>query len=75
MFKPALGRLQIKEVFEKDLAGLELVDSATITVEQHAKKGLVANVSATAVGGTSQADLAAAIEEALGGYTVKYELK
>lgn len=75
VFKPALSRLQIKKVFEKDLADLEVVDSATVTVEQHAKKGLVANVSATAVGGVEQADLAAAIEDALGGYTVKYELK
>lgn len=75
VFKPALVRLQIKEVFEKDLTGLDLVDSATVTVEQHPTKGLVANVSASAVSGTDQATLAAAIEEALGGYTVKYELK
>ena len=74
VFKPALTRLQIKEVFEKDLANLETVASARVTAEQHAKKGLVANVSATPAAGVDYTVMATAIEEALGGYTVKYEL-
>jgi len=74
IFKPALARLQIKEVFEKDLAGIDAVANATVTAEQHPKKGLIAKVAAKSADGVDQIAMANAIEETLGGYTVKYEL-
>lgn len=70
VFKPALARLQIKEVFEQELMKLDSVDEATVAVEQHPQKGLIARISVETMGKLNQAD----IQKALGAYTVKYEL-
>lgn len=72
VFKPALARRQIKEVFEQELMALDNIKNAEVSVVQHPQKGLVAQLSVET--DLNQADLATTIKDALGGYTVKYEI-
>lgn len=74
VFKPALSFRQIKETFEQDLSDIDLLSKASIEVDRHPTKGVIAKVSAKGKAGVSDSELSAAIENALGAYTVKYEL-
>ncbi|MCA9971075.1 MAG: acyl-CoA synthetase, partial [Anaerolineales bacterium] len=73
MYKPALSRAQIKEVFEADLQGVEGVAAVTVSPEVHKTRGIVANVHITPAAGADRAAVEKAVHEALGRYAVPHE--
>lgn len=75
IFKPALARQQIKEVFEQELASVEGLQTTNVAVIQHAKKGTVAQIAIVPKKGMSLDTIVENINKALGNYTVKYELQ
>jgi len=75
IFKPALTKLQIKEVFEHELSQLEEIENAEIKVVQDPQNGTVAEVYVQPTDTTiKNIKLAKMIDEALGAYTVKYKV-
>ena len=74
IFKPALTRRQIKEVFEEELSKMEVIDTVIVNVEQHPQKGLIAQIETKLNTEVTPSDLEEGIKIILGGYTVKYEL-
>jgi fatty-acyl-CoA synthase len=76
IFKPKLRYDAIKKAFDTALADLSgLAESIDVTVKEHKIQGTIALVSAKPATGTDAAALRAAIEEALGQFTVHYEVK
>lgn len=75
IFKPTLAHQQIKEVFERELATLEALQTTSIEVIQHAQKGTVARINVIPKQGTTSAIILDRINEVLGSYTVKYEVE
>ena len=72
IFKPALHKQEISRVFGARLAGVPGLVVQGIAVRDDAKRGLVAEVSAS---GGSGLDVAAAVHTALQGYIVPHEVR
>ncbi len=74
IFKPALTRQLVKDVYEGEINKLSGVQSVTVTAEGDKRLGTLARINVTTAAGQDQKALEEAIRSALGGYTVHYEL-
>ena len=74
IFKPELVREQVKDVFDKELARIEGVESATVVPEGDKRLGTIAHVKVTAAAGQDKTALEEAVRGALGQYTIHYDL-
>lgn len=75
IFKPALTRGLVKEVYEAELSQLDGIASATVTVEGDKRLGTLAHVMVTAADGTNKTALEDVIRSKLGQYTVAFNLE
>jgi fatty-acyl-CoA synthase len=74
IFKPALSRAQIEDVFHDALSQIPGVAKATVTTEGDKRLGTVARVQVTPAAGADPAEVETAVRRALGQFTVRYEL-
>ncbi|MDJ0757204.1 MAG: acyl-CoA synthetase [Ardenticatenaceae bacterium] len=74
IFKPALTREQIKEVFENTMNALDGVVSSECVVTGDKRLGNVAAITVQAEAGADKEAVEQAIRQALGSYTVNYQL-
>ena len=72
IFKPALLKQEITRVFGEQLAAVPGLRVQGITVRDDRTRGLVADIAAT--GAAAAVPMAAAVHQALAGYTVPYDL-
>lgn len=72
IFKPELTQIEIKRVFSNELKSVSEIEHFEINVDQTPQWGMVAHITAT---GKNPGIIAEKVKEALGNYTVKYQLK
>ena len=75
IFKPALTRGLVKEVYEAELNQLKGVARVEVTAQGDKRLGTLAHVVITAVSNTDKTALEEAIRSTLGQYTVAYNLE
>lgn len=74
IFKPALTRQLVKEVYEGEVSKLNGVQSVSVEAEGDKRLGTVARMNVKAAAGQDKAALEESIRSALGGYTIHYDL-
>lgn len=74
LFKPALSRAQVQQVYEQELSAMDSLASFTVQVDGDKRLGTVAHVSVTPVEGADKAAVETAVTEALGQYTVYFQV-
>ena len=74
IFKPTLTRGLVKEVYEREIGKVDGVSSVSVTAEGDKRLGTVAHVTVNAAAGQDKAALEQSIRQALGDYTVHYDL-
>ena len=74
IFKPALTRAQVIEVFKEEIEQLSGVQAVSVTAEGDKKLGTVAMVEVEAKNGVDTAVLEQEVRARLGQYTVHYQL-
>ncbi|MEY8760600.1 AMP-binding enzyme [Chryseobacterium tongliaoense] len=72
IFKPELTQIEIKRVFSNELKSISEIENFEINVDQTPQWGMVAQIITT---GKNPDIIAEKVKEALGNYTVKYQLK
>lgn len=72
IFKPGLTQTEIKRVFSNELKSISEIENFEINVDQTPQWGMVAYITTT---GKNPGIIAEKVKDALGNYTVKYQLK
>lgn len=75
IFKPALTRSQVKEVYEAEISKVDGVAAVNVIADGDKRLGTVATVEVEAAAGMDKTTLEEAIRQALGQYTVYYQIK
>jgi fatty-acyl-CoA synthase len=71
LFKPALIFEQVQKVFQQELQQIPGIASSEIVIDSDKRLGIVAHVNAISSEGTDRSALEAAIQAALGQYTIR----
>ncbi len=74
IFKPALTRQLVQEVYEGEIKKIAGVQDVNIVAEGDKRLGTIARIDVTAASGQDKTAIEQAIRSALGGYTVHYDL-
>ncbi len=74
IFKPSLYYKEVKEIFEKELKGIEAVESAIATVTSDKLLGVVAGLDIKLHKDADAKQVRERIKQTLGRYTVKYNI-
>jgi fatty-acyl-CoA synthase len=75
IFKPYLVQLEVEDVYQQEVAGIDDVDDVAVTVGADRLHGITALIEVTPASGADLDLLRQAIEDALGQYTVHYVLQ
>ncbi|MCO5187704.1 MAG: acyl-CoA synthetase [Anaerolineae bacterium] len=74
IFKPALSRAQVVDVYQEEVAQVDGVEKVVVSAEADKVRGTIAYVNVTAQPGTDKVALEQDVRTALGQYSVAYEL-
>ncbi|WNJ16764.1 acyl-CoA synthetase [Pontibacter sp. G13] len=75
IFKPDLIYLEVKEVFQEEMAQMSTVETCTVTVGPDNVHGMLAQLDIHPKSGTDPASVEREIHKILGAYSVKYVVK
>ena len=75
IFKPALQWREVEDVYAQEVLTVEGVEDVRVEVGPDKLHGMKARIMVSAAAGVDTADLEARIRQALGRYTVKYEVE
>ncbi len=75
IFKPALARQEVSQVYRQEISALEGVANVGVTVGADKTHGTLASITVQPAPGADKLALEEAIRRALGRYTIRYELK
>ncbi|HHJ07237.1 MAG TPA: acyl-CoA synthetase [Anaerolineae bacterium] len=75
IFKPALVRREISDVYQQEISALEGLAGVNVTVDADKTHGTLAHITVQPAAGADKPALEESIRRALGRYTIRYELK